>query len=79
MSRGNRTILVDDALTLFSELVELPQRNHLRGCKVKAAKTGRDVVEVGCQPLLVAQKSISSEGLHEPLRRGFPEGVVEGS
>ena len=50
----------------------------MAGRTLKITESSRDMLEKSYEPFLEAQESIGSEGLHEALRRSFPEGVLEG-
>ena len=48
------------------------------GRTVKITESGWDMLLKSFKPFLETQKSVSPEGLHEALRRSFPEMILEG-
>ena len=44
---------------------------------VKIMKPRRDMIEKSVKPFMKAQESISPEGLHAALSRGFPKSLSE--
>jgi hypothetical protein len=71
------SLLLDHPLTPHGKFLEEGEGCYLRSCMMKITNSSRDMLKKNFKPFLEAQKSVSPEGLHEALRRSFPEHLLK--